>query len=449
MKKNIGLFFLGIFVCAAVVFLYFQISGGEEKTGPVVLIGLDGADWNIMNPLLEEGKLPHLKRLIDGGSSGVLRSFRPTKSPVVWTSIATGKSMVKHGIVDWTFVNKNEIEVPYSASERRVKSFWNILSERELTVGVINWFVTFPPDVVNGFMVSNRFRASVFRYLMNEDVTFPKELKKQIYPHVVRVKDNRYREVIKEEGLRDYIDLSREWKITISEGRLNQVRNFRVYSLQDKSIENISLWLLERQPVDLFATYLRLIDTTSHFGSLFISPELRKKWQEENELYQKPTRETEKLLFAEMTRFIEPVYSYLDNVVGRIVAKSDEKATFVIVSDHGFNFSKVGYNHYNTVEIPHGIIIMSGPDIKKGHRLEEAHVYDVTPTLLYMFDLPVGKDMDGKVLLDAFNKRMVRKKEVRFIPSYEGPHAFRAKTKRSEALDKEELEDLKSLGYIK
>ena len=110
----------------------------------MIIIGVDGAGWNFMNPLLKKGKLPNFDRLVKEGSSGVLKTINPTKSSVIWTSIATGKSMVKHGIVGWTYVKKNKIEVPFTQTNRRVKAFWNIFSEFGWKVGVINWFVTLP-----------------------------------------------------------------------------------------------------------------------------------------------------------------------------------------------------------------------------------------------------------------------------------------------------------------
>ncbi|MEA2006146.1 MAG: alkaline phosphatase family protein [Acidobacteriota bacterium] len=440
--------FISVLVISAGVFIYFKVLTSNVATNPVVLIGLDGADWHIIDPLIKQGKLPNLRKLIEEGSSGVLQTIKPTKSPVVWTSIATGKNMLKHGILDWAFVKKNNIEVPYSAGERRVKALWNILSEKNQTVCVINWFCTYPPDEVNGFLVSDRFRISVFKYLFNETVTFPPRLKKKIYPKVVRIKDRKYKKILRKEGIEDYLEKSRRLNIAIPEERLPQLRRSQIYILQDKSIENISLFLLEKFQVDFFATYLRLIDTTSHFGSLFVSKDLQIKWQEENEKYGMPTPETENLLYQGMVPFIEPIYTYMDNVVGRIIKRAREDTTFIIVSDHGFNFSKVGYNHYNTPEIPHGIIIMNGPQIKPGYHIEKAHVYDVTPTLLYLFDIPIGKDMDGKVILEAFNSKFKRRRKVQYIFSYESPQIL-PKKKRSKELDKEALEELRSLGYIK
>lgn len=448
MKQKIFIFLLGGAIFAAAIFIYFQTTTGEEAINPVVVIGLDGADWNIIDPLLQQGKLPHLEGLIREGSWGVLETFRPTKSPVVWTSIATGKTMLKHGILDYSFVAKNDIEVPYSGGERRVKAFWNILSEREYTVGVINWFCTFPPEEVNGYLVSDRYRLGVLKYPFKQAVTFPATLDEKIYPQVVRMKERKYRKIIKEEGIEDYLEKIKKKKISFPQNRLPQLKRFQVYALQDKSIENISLFLFDRVPVDLFATYFRLIDITSHFGSLFVTRDQRQKWVAENEKYGKPTPETAKLLYLDMADFIEPIYTYLDNVIGRIMSKARENTTFVVVSDHGFNFSKKGYRHYDTLDIPHGIVILKGPNIKSGHRLEKANVFDITPTLLYLFDLPLGKDMDGRVLLDAFEDKFARKRKIRYIPTFEGPYTSTPK-RDVKALDKEVLEELRSLGYIK
>jgi len=447
MKKRWILYVLA--AVAAAIAGYFLINGrGESPAHPVVLIGLDGADWHIMDPLMEQGKLPHLAKLREAGTWGVLRTDRPTKSPVIWTSIATGMTMIKHGILDYRFINENHIEIPYSAGERRAKTFWNILSEEGFTVGVINWFVTFPAEKVNGYFVSDRFRIGVYKYLEEEKVTYPEELKDKIFPLVVMFHDRQYKRILREEGLKDYWSLSQEQGIPVPEGRERQVKNFRIYTLQDKSIENVSLYLLEKVPVDLFATYFRLIDTTSHFTSIFIDEDLREEWIKENEISGKPGPETEEKLYRNMAAVLEPVYAYLDNVVGRIVEKAPEDAVFVIVSDHGFTFSSKGYGHYNTPIVPHGILILNGPGVKSGFQLEGASIYDITPTLLWLFGLPLGRDMDGKVLLDAFQEDFRKGRKVRTIPTY-GMPSGREEGKKPRALDKEVLEDLRSLGYIK
>jgi predicted AlkP superfamily phosphohydrolase/phosphomutase len=145
-----------------------------------------------------------------------------------------------------------------------------------------------------------------------------------------------------------------------------------------------------------------------------------------------------------MVEVMETVYVYMDNVVGRIMSRAPENATFIVLSDHGFNFSPIGYNHYGTPKIPHGIIILNGPQIRAGHALDKMNVYDFVPTVLHLYGLPTGEDMDGRVVQEAFKKR----RTVHSVETHEtGP--ARAGAKKPRDLDKEVLEDLKTLGYIK
>ena len=128
MKKRKRIAWIAPAAIAAVCLAFITIwmihhSGGGGKVRAYV-IGLDGATWDILDPLIGQGKLPVFKKLKENGAWSRLRTFEPTLSAVVWTSIATGKSMLKHGIVDWVFVNKQKIQVPYSSSEKRTPSIW-------------------------------------------------------------------------------------------------------------------------------------------------------------------------------------------------------------------------------------------------------------------------------------------------------------------------------------
>jgi len=441
-KKIIITSLIGIVVILSV--LFFIIKGSKKpQSGPVLVIGLDGADWNIIDPLVENGKLPNLARLINEGSSGIFHTFRPTKSPVIWTSIATGKTMLKHGVLDWTFVNDNDIEIPYSVEDIKVKPIWKILSENNYSVGVLNWFCTFPAEQVNGYLISDRFRISVVEELDGDSYVYPETLMENILPHIIRFEDKEYGEISRREGLKDYLNQSRKLELDIPGNREIQLRRFRRYFLQDKSIENVALHLYENVPVDFFAVYLRLIDTTSHFASLFLEKDITKKWEEDNKQLGGPTPETEKLLYANMVDIIEPVYVYMDNVVGRLLEKTTEDTTVIVISDHGFNFSSVGYNHYDTPVIPHGIIIMKGPGIKPGFKLNKAKVYDFAPTILHHFHLSTAEDMDGDVIREA----NLKKRKVRMVATYE-TETDSQQAKKPRAMDKKVLEDLKSLGYI-
>ncbi len=137
---------------------------------PLLLFGVDGASWDVMGPLLAEGRLPNFARLMDAGSHAPLATLTPTKSPPIWTTIATGVLPEAHGI--HSFVVKlpgsGETTLP-SSNLRKVPAVWNILSDYGYRVGVVNWWASFPAEAVNGFVISDRAsqaRKGIYRSLL-------------------------------------------------------------------------------------------------------------------------------------------------------------------------------------------------------------------------------------------------------------------------------------------
>ncbi len=114
---------------------------------PTVVIELDGADWKVIRPLLDAGRLPNIARMIAEGSSGDLVSSPPLISPRLWVTIFTGRTSKEHGV---EFFGS-------STSMVRCKRIWDILGERGATVGVLGTFVTWPPYPVKGFMIPSLF----------------------------------------------------------------------------------------------------------------------------------------------------------------------------------------------------------------------------------------------------------------------------------------------------
>jgi predicted AlkP superfamily phosphohydrolase/phosphomutase len=443
MRSKVTLSIVLIILISAIVAGYFIVLKKDEPfldSPHVVIIGLDGAGWNLIDPLLEEGFLPNIQHMKDKGGYGTLETIRPVKSSVIWTSIATGKSMVKHGVVDWTYINKNNIEVPYRQSERRVKAIWNIIGELGWKVGVINWFITFPPEEVNGYMISEEFRHFGRRNFSKVSVTYPKNLLGKL--EFARFKRKDFQNVLEEENLPNFKERHSGYG---DESKL--VQNYDNFVLQDKTIDLTSLYLYQRFPVDLFLSYFRMIDVVSHFACAYITPELLAKGVEE-EKKGKVTSATLAQIDRDFSRVMKPIYAYSDRILGKFLERSGPQSTMIVVSDHSFGYNKGGYGHTNLAEIPHGIILIKGPHIKKGHQIQDAHIYDILPTVLYLFDLPVAEDMDGEVLTDVFDKKFLKERPIRFIKSYEDK-TIRIKGKKDEALDKKMLEELRALGYIK
>jgi hypothetical protein len=164
----------------------FVSCARPEPPPKVVVLGFDGVGWDTLDPLLRKGKLPYLEKLRSESAWGPLGTFKPTKSPVIWTSIATGMTMDKHGILDFVYLKENDLPVPFDNSERREPSLWQILDHFGKRSVVINWFVTYPPDDIDGIMVSNRFRRAILldaeRRARMRDTIHPQELFDRLSP---------------------------------------------------------------------------------------------------------------------------------------------------------------------------------------------------------------------------------------------------------------------------
>jgi len=124
----------------------FQERKLENKPSHrLIVLGIDGGDWDVIQPFVDEGKMPNMKKLMSEGRWGVMESVKPMRSPVLWTSMFTGQPPKKHGMEDWI--------ISYSKN-RLVKAIWNILSEYGLMSTIINIPGTFPPEEFLGKEIS-------------------------------------------------------------------------------------------------------------------------------------------------------------------------------------------------------------------------------------------------------------------------------------------------------
>jgi predicted AlkP superfamily phosphohydrolase/phosphomutase len=125
-----------------------ELARTEPRDAPtrrIALIGLDGGDWSVIDPLIAAGELPHLAGLLARGRGAVLRSIEPIASPVVWTSIFTGRPPEQHGIVGWTQAH---------AANRRTGVLWEMAGAAGLASLVVNVPGTWPPTSVDGALIS-------------------------------------------------------------------------------------------------------------------------------------------------------------------------------------------------------------------------------------------------------------------------------------------------------
>lgn len=145
--------------------------------GPRVwVIGLDGVPWTLLQPWIDQGHLPTLARLQAGGAWGELRSTLQFLTAVAWSSFITGLNPGKHGVFDFA----RRIPGAYdqeltNAARRSGRSLWRVLSEAGRRVGVVNVPMTFPPEPVNGFLISGLDTPG-----LDSAYTYPPDLKAQV-----------------------------------------------------------------------------------------------------------------------------------------------------------------------------------------------------------------------------------------------------------------------------
>src|SRR3984885_14960598 len=127
----------------------------------VLLIGWDAADWKVIRPLMDRGKMPNVQRLVENGASGRTSTLHPPLSPMLWTSIATGKRPFQHGIHGFSEPTPDGRGVqPVTNLSRRCKAIWNILNQNNLRSVVIGWWPSHPAEPINGVMVSDHYHRA-------------------------------------------------------------------------------------------------------------------------------------------------------------------------------------------------------------------------------------------------------------------------------------------------
>jgi hypothetical protein len=448
-------------------------SGTFPRT-PILLIGLDGFEWNAALPLLREERLPAIASLMRRGTYGTLETFPGRVSPALWTSIATGKDVEKHGIYD--FLKQRNPPVFYASGDRKTKAFWNILSERGRSVHTVGWFVTYPAEPVNGVMVAQANTQSVRKTHRTQKGALLPGLAGQVYPPARE--DDVFAIMDAVEADLDTVVAERlETSHEHPPERLREVIEASSWAFRADTIyERTALMLAAEGPPDLLAVYFGSTDVVAHRfwpsarprtqpGRFFVSPDGRGL-----ERHLGPGTLANRFFGAPFWRAMEPqpgdpwsvrvlrrTYESADAAIGRLVAAMPRETTVILVSDHGFR----PWGHEDG---PDAFFVAAGPSVRplagpEPRRLTRAHLrrrgssLDVTPTLLALSGVPVALDMDGRVLDRAFASLpgTTRPTAVASHDSAEwlkGRSAPTGPAPGASEDDEERVEQLKALGYI-
>jgi predicted AlkP superfamily phosphohydrolase/phosphomutase len=261
----------------------------------VIVIGLDGATWNLIKPWVDKGKLPTLKKLKHGGVWGELKSTIPPVTGSSWVSFATGMNPGKTGVFDFLIRRKGSYSLkPISSEVIRGIAFWDILSDQGIKVGILNFPLLCPPYKVNGFMISG------IGCPKQGEITFPTHLKREIddvtggYEIMVGYHHKKYDD--EDLFLRDAN---------------------RVLDKRGKVIR----YLMKNKSLDVFVVIFSCTDWIQHL--------MWKHIDSSHPLHDINRSQKYSLKFLEF-------WKKIDHIIGDIMDTAGNDANVFIVSDHGF-----------------------------------------------------------------------------------------------------------------
>jgi tetratricopeptide (TPR) repeat protein len=354
---------------------------------------------------------------------------------MLWTSIATGKRPFKHGIHGFAEPTADGLGIqPVTNLSRKCKAVWNILNQSGLRSIVLGWWPSHPAEPINGVTVSDHYHRAhgplEKGWPLLPKAVHPSEL------HDTLAELRMHPDELVPEMIEPFIPRAKEIKQDKDRRMAGCMRTF----CECVSIHSAATYLIENRPWDFFAVYYDAIDHFCHGFMKYHPPRQQFIPEEDFELYK---------------NVVAQAYQFHDQMLGTLLRKVGEDVTVILMSDHGFHPDNLRPRTIPRIPagpaIEHrdfGILAMRGPGIKKDELLHGPCVLDITPTILTLYGLPVGADMDGKVLVSAFEQPP----DVQTIASWEevpgddGRHP--PHTRLDPVAARESLEQLVALGYI-
>jgi Tfp pilus assembly protein PilF len=418
-----------------------EIAGAAQPSAPVIFIGLDGGDWQLLDDYIAGGVMPNLARLVKEGASGILETEHPPLSPVVWTTMMTGVSPLEHQVLDFTHFNPvTGVKEPITSTERKVPAIWNMETMAGRRSAVFGLWATYPAEPVRGVMVSDR----LFPFFFTESSPPPDA----VYPPS--------REAWARAGVRAAeatVDLQMMQKYLPWLTQADYDALLHDPDPFSKPPSALRRMLVETEiyrhlAVDLFSSgnlpdltiiYVEGTDTVGHIFAPFAPPKQPQIEQSDYDRYHEVPAK---------------YFGSLDQFLGDVIRVADKShATIVMASDHGFQWKegrpqKLASFAVATAAKWHrneGIYLIRGAGIAptNGHS-GRGGIRQICSTLLAATGLPPGQRVAAPPLPPMVPARAaVIDYRAHFQP-FAPPAAAAANSSASE----EALAKLKSLGYI-
>ena len=403
----------------------------------VIVLALDGADWEMLRPLVDEGRMPELRRLLAEGRWGDLETQHPPLSPILWTTMMTGADPLEHGVLDFTrYHPESGVKEPITSDERRRPAVWNMATYGGRSVAVFGLWATFPAEAVDGLLVSDR----LFTFLYREAAP-PRGA---VYPPsrerwARRVLDAAEREIGYEE-VRAFLpwlgrDAYERWAAE-ADPYAHPVSALRRILVETEVYDTLASEAIRAEDPDLAIVYVQGTDSVGHVFAQYAPPRQPSVSPEEYERYRRVPG-----LYFEL----------VDELLGRYRHLAEERdSDLVLVSDHGFRWHEGRPEQLSSFAAAtaakwhrdEGIYLHWRPGRTAGGRGEPGGIQQTCATLLALLGLPRGAGIEDEPLAGiGFASRETVDYE-RFFEPPAPPDASSA------AGGEEELAKLRALGYL-
>ncbi len=471
-------------------------ESGPQPIAPVFVIGVDGFEWTVIRDLMEDGGMPNVRALMERGSWGHLQTIEPTLSPIIWNTIATGRTGRDHGIlsfIDDSTDDPTTAEVEgdvYTSTQRKVRAVWNIAHEHGLSSNVVGWWTTWPVDQIDGVMVSGTSSGEFAD--VNWKPTLMPEAPHQVWPpereddvfilsETVGAPD-----VIGPQAQHIFGALHSEHFGMVEETILIPETMWSVQS--DKTFFEISNTLLSEGLSDLNMVYFGGPDVSGHRFWRYYEPDVYNwpnnpaidAWARKALGALDDDRSLADVLADEegtamLAGVIPRYYEWVDTMIGELVATVGDDTTILLLSDHGMRASSterpngkfVTGHHIQSrdprtgrpvgPEAPNGTILAAGPGIQKqggidaflrnGSLPTHGSVMNVTPTILALLGIPRSRAMESAYTV-FMTPEARENASMRAVPSHDegfrAPHRVEVDAAVSESLRKR----MEEIGYF-
>lgn len=405
------------------------VTGDDRR--PVIVLGVDGAEWSVIEQMVAAGELPGFETLMEDGVHGHLLNMGPQVSPVVWTTFATGHFPRHHGILDFVHPYREGAKQPVDASLRRVPALWNLMDAAGKKSTVIGYFVSHPAEPINGHIVTDRALSVLDRSV------WPPEAEPRIRGIADSVRSRRS-ELVEQflgwpyapEQAKDESSPYHE-AAEIVRGRIDG----RVVA--DTFIRQVTSELLEQES-DLFISYFRLPDIVSH--SVWY-------YHDASDWDTPPSPEMVELL----GEIIPDAYRFVDQVLQEILDTHGGTANILVISDHGFGSGtgrfKSSHPSLSGNHRANGVVLAHGPDFARG-RLEPMTIMEIFPTLAYLLGLPISDAIPGSIQHELLSETFTAAVSPEFVDHYELDWNPVDSAETGLEAQRDEMESLRGLGYI-